>query len=195
MGKIFYIMGKSASGKDTIYQALIENKRLPLKRIIPYTTRPMRQGEESGKEYYFCTEEQAIEYEKQNKVIELRAYHTVHGVWKYFTADDGQVDLSQFHYLAIGTLEAYNGMRKFYGEENLCPIYIEVDDKERLLRAIERESHQEQPKYEEMCRRFLADAKDFSKENCQAAGITRTFENIRIENTIEEILAYIQQNL
>ena len=50
MGKIFYIMGKSASGKDTIYKELIE-KMPKFHSIVPYTTRPMREGEKDGVEY------------------------------------------------------------------------------------------------------------------------------------------------
>ena len=53
MGKIFYIMGKSASGKDRIYSLLVENKELNLKKLILYTTRPIRAGEEEGVQYYF----------------------------------------------------------------------------------------------------------------------------------------------
>ena len=48
MGKIFYIMGKSASGKDTIYKELIE-KMPKFHSIVPYTTRPMREGEKDTK--------------------------------------------------------------------------------------------------------------------------------------------------
>ena len=44
MGKIFYIMGKSSSGKDTIYKKLLGDRELELRNIILYTTRPMRQG-------------------------------------------------------------------------------------------------------------------------------------------------------
>ena len=55
MGKIFYLMGKSASGKDTIYKEVRE--RLPeLKTIVIYTTRPIRQGERDGVEYHFVDE-------------------------------------------------------------------------------------------------------------------------------------------
>ena len=50
-------------------------------------------------------------------------------------------------------------------KNNLLPIYIEVEDKIRLLRAIHREEEQEKPKYAELCRRFLADEQDFSEEN------------------------------
>ena len=57
MGRIYCIMGKSSSGKDTIYKKLVEDPKLSLKRIVPYTTRPMRAGERDGIEYYFCSEE------------------------------------------------------------------------------------------------------------------------------------------
>ena len=53
MGKIFYIMGKSAAGKDKIYSRLIGNQELSLKKLILYTTRPIRDGEKNGIEYFF----------------------------------------------------------------------------------------------------------------------------------------------
>ena len=54
MNKIFCIMGKSSTGKDSIYRTLINRKNFNLKKIIPYTTRPVRVGEQNGREYYFC---------------------------------------------------------------------------------------------------------------------------------------------
>ena len=139
MGKIFYIMGKSASGKDSIYRMLLQKKELNLKRIIPYTTRPARNGEEQGREYYFVDEERYRELREEGKLIESRAYETVHGVWIYFTADDGQIDLKRSNFLAIGTLESYQKMRDYFGSESICPIYVEVEDGERLMRALIRE--------------------------------------------------------
>mgnify|MGYP004457854353 FL=1 len=187
MGKIYCIMGKSSTGKDTIYKKLIEDETLSLKEIIPYTTRPIRAGEQNGVEYFFCTEEQVDELMKQGKVIELRAYHTVHGIWKYFTVDDGQVDLKHQNYLMIGTLEAYLKIRDYYGEANVVPVYIEVEDGERLFRALTRERQQDSPKYEELCRRFLADAKDFSEEKLTDAGIKQRFINQSLEETTDRI--------
>ena len=187
MGKIYCIMGKSSTGKDTIYKKLIEDETLSLKEIIPYTTRPIRAGEQNGVEYFFCTEEQVDELLKQGKVIELRAYHTVHGIWKYFTVDDGQVDLKHQNYLMIGTLEAYLKIRDYYGEANVVPVYIEVEDGERLSRALARERQQDSPKYEELCRRFLADAKDFSEEKLTDAGIKQRFINQSLEETTDRI--------
>ena len=52
MGKIFYIMGKSASGKDHIYARLAAHEGLGLKKLVLYTTRPIRAEEENGKQYY-----------------------------------------------------------------------------------------------------------------------------------------------
>lgn len=195
MGKIFCLMGKSATGKDTIYAQLFHSEGFQLKKIIPYTTRPIREGEEEGREYFFCDEDKVQQLERAGKIIELRSYHTVYGEWKYFTADDGQFDLDKDSYLTIGTLEAYLGMRDYFGAGKVVPIYVEVEDGERLMRAIAREQSQTIPKYEEMCRRFLADAEDFSEENLEKAGISVRFENRNVQETIEEIRGYIQKML
>lgn len=195
MGKIFCVMGKSATGKDTVYQNLLVENSLNLKRIIPYTTRPIREGEENGREYYFCTEEDVQKYEKEGRIVELRAYNTVYGIWKYFTLNDGNIQLEKENYLLIGTLEAYTKIRDYFGEEKVVPIYIEVEDGERLLRAITREKQQDVPKYEEMCRRFLADAKDFSEEKLAEAGIEKRFVNVELLDTITKVREYIQGEL
>ena len=179
MGKIFYIMGKSASGKDKIYSRLAGNKELNLKKLILYTTRPV------------TDEKKLQEFKAEGKVIEARAYNTVYGVWTYFTADDGQIDLKKGHYLGIGTLESYQKMRNYYGESNVVPVYIEVEDGERLIRAVKREKEQETPKYEELCRRFLADQEDFSEEKIREAGISRRFENDDLDVCVRNITDFI----
>ena len=121
-------------------------------------------GETDGREYVFTDETHVQQLESAGKVIELRAYHTVYGIWKYFTVDDGRIDLSAHSYLYIVTLEGYQKIQRYFGSSRVVPIYIEVEDGERLLRAIARERQQKTPQYEEMCRRFLADAADFSEE-------------------------------
>lgn len=193
MSKIFYLMGKSASGKDTIYKQ-IKEKMPELKTIVIYTTRPIREGETEGVEYHFVDDNKLQEFQRAGKVIELREYNTVHGVWKYFTVDDGQFD-AEDNYIAIGTLESYKGMREHLGEDKLVPIYIEVDDGVRLERALSRERKQKEPKYEELCRRFLADAVDFSMDKLREAGITRTFFNIDMEKCVDEIVLGIREKM
>ena len=187
MGKIFYIMGKSASGKDTIYKELIE-KMPKFHSIVPYTTRPMREGEKDGVEYFFVNQERFDEMMDEEKIIEFRSYNTKCGIWTYFTADDGQIDLdSDNNYLYIGTLEAYKGMRKYYGEENVIPFYIYVEPGERLSRAVERERRQENPKYTELCRRFIADEEDFSREKILEVGIDKIYENDKLFECVNNI--------
>ncbi len=195
MGKIFCLIGKSVSGKDTIYRELFSDENFELKKVIPYTTRPIRDGEIEGREYHFVDDATAAAMEQAGKVIEKRTYHTVYGPWHYFTADDGQIVLSQDSYLVTGTLEMYLALRSYFGEEAVLPIYVEVEDGERLLRAIARERSQKQPKYEEMCRRFLADASDFSEEKLKEAGIERRFENIEFAKTLESIRSYIEASI
>ena len=195
MGKIFCVMGKSATGKDTIYQKLLNESNLELKRIIPYTTRPIREGEVEGREYHFCTEEDVQKMDEEGRIVELRAYDTVYGIWKYFTVNDGNIQLDEENYLLIGTLEAYTKIRDYFGKDKVLPIYIEVEDGERLLRAIAREKSQDVPKYEEMCRRFLADAKDFSEENLVSAGIEKRFLNIELTDTLNKVEKYIESEM
>ena len=147
MGKIYCIVGKSSTGKDTIFKMLLQEKELHLRTIVPYTTRPIRAGEQDGVEYYFCDDKKVEELEQEGRIIELRAYNTIYGVWKYFTVDDGQICLEQQDYLVIGTLEAFVKMREYYGSEKVIPIYIEVEDGLRLQRALDRERMQDVPKY------------------------------------------------
>lgn len=194
MGKIYYLMGKSSSGKDTIFKELLKSDKEngELRTIVPYTTRPIRDGEMEGVEYHFTDEDGFAKLINSGKVIEHREYHTFYGIWRYFTVDDGQFALDQdVNYIMIGTLEAYRSMTAYFGSEMVKPIMIELDDGTRLQRALDREKRQEHPKYEEMCRRFLADSEDFSEEKMQAAGIRKRFLNDDLQRCLAEIRDYI----
>lgn len=194
MGKIICLMGKSSSGKDTIFKRLLERDELELKTIVPYTTRPIRAGEQEGVEYHFTDEEGYQQLLSEGKIIEARAYNTVHGLWRYFTVADDSIDLQKDNYCVIGTLEAYTQIRDYFGSNQVLPVLIELDDGERLQRALNRERAEKHPKYEEMCRRFLADCKDFSPEKIVQAEITKSFYNNSLEDCLREIVTYIQEN-
>ncbi|MDO5292566.1 MAG: guanylate kinase [bacterium] len=190
--KIYVVMGKSASGKDTIYKELAKDRELQLKEVVTYTTRPIREGEREGVEYHFVTEEKLDALEKEGKIIEHRTYQTVYGAWHYFTVEDEQIDLKNHDYVLIGTLESYRQILAYYGSEIVKPIYVEVESGERLERALSRERKQPEPKYAEMCRRFLADEQDFSEEMIKEAGILVRFQNKDLRKCIGEIKAFIQ---
>ena len=191
MGKIFCIIGKSSTGKDTLYQRILERKDLQLRQIVSYTTRPIRAGEVDGTEYHFCTHEKKDALLASGKVIEIRSYHTCHGIWDYFTVDDGNIDLEKNNYLVIGTIASFVKLRDYFSEDAVLPIYIEVDAKTRIHRALAREDSQKNPKYAEMCRRFLADEDDFSDAKIAALDIDIRFNNDDLDRCIDKIRAYI----
>lgn len=195
MSKIFCLMGKSSTGKDTIFKRLLQVKGLQLKTIVPYTTRPIRVNEQNGIEYFFTDEEGFQRLLSQGKVIEERSYNTFHGLWRYFTVDDGQIFLEEKDYVIIGTLEAYIHMKQYFGAKRVVPVYIDLDDGVRLQRALDRERKQEHPKYEEMCRRFLADSEDFAPQKLLAEGIHKYFYNDDLDRCLGEIVDYIKEVL
>ncbi len=197
MGKIFHIIGRSSSGKDTIYKRLLEHYSGRLEPVVMYTTRPMRVGERDGIDYFFVDEKGYGEIKASGRIIEERSYDTVHGLWRYFTADDEALSglRDGKNYLMVGTLASYNSMKAYFGEETVSPLYIELDDGERLARALARERSQERPRYEEMCRRFLADSKDFSEENIRGAGIGKRFVNDDLEICIKECVEEIDRQV
>lgn len=193
MSRIFFVLGKSCSGKDTIFRYLKEKKELNLKTVVGYTTRPMRVGEENGKEYFFVDRDELEKLKIEGKIIECRDYDTVYGIWSYFTVDDGQINLGKDNYLYIGTLQSYMEMTKYYGNDVVVPLYIEVETGERLSRAVKREREQSNPKYTELCRRFIADEEDFKEENIRKAGINKRYVNGDLDKCISEIVETIRK--
>ena len=191
MGKLFCLIGKSASGKDAIFRYLRDNKELGLKEIVPYTTRPMRKGEENGVGYYFV-DQAAYEKMCQNgKVIESRTYETINGPWHYFTVDDGQIRLDRDNAILIGTLEVYNQMKRYFGEEQVVPLYIEVEDGLRLERALARKRCR-------MCRIMLSyvgviwQIDRIFEEKIAEAGILKRYENIDFDACCREIVRAVK---
>ncbi|MCR5235144.1 MAG: guanylate kinase [Lachnospiraceae bacterium] len=195
MSKIFYLMGKSSTGKDTIYKRIIDKYPDMLKSVVMYTTRPKRDGEMDGVTYNFVTEDEYAGMQRDGLIIEERAYNTVHGLWRYFTAKDRQIDLEHFDYLIAGVLASYVSTREYFGKDVVLPIYVEVEDGVRLTRALEREKKPGNHKYAEMCRRFLSDTEDFSEDKLKAAGIDRRFVNDDLEECIKKIESYIMDKI
>lgn len=203
MSNLIYIMGKSSSGKDTIYQKLV--KRMDTNVYVLYTTRPMRDGEQEGREYNFITREKYKELEENGKVIEARHYNVVNSegnkdVWTYATIDDDQWK-KEGDFLTIGTPESFLSIKDYLEKHNenglkLLPVYIYIDEEERRERAIKRENEKAKPNFKEMERRLKADNIDFSVENLKKAGINEDymFENDDLEECVDNIVNYIEEN-
>lgn len=195
MGKIFCVMGKSSSGKDTLFKLLKEDKDLDLIPLVPYTTRPKRENETEGVEYHFIDEAALQQYAQSGKIIEKREYQTVNGIWYYCTIDDGMIDLSHGNYIVIATLEAYQHLKSHFGTESVVPIYIAVDDLLRLERALAREKQQKNPNCDELCRRFLADNADFNPEKLKVNTIRTVYNNDILEDCFNRIKKDIYQSI
>ena len=191
MGKMVYLMGKSSTGKDTVYRELLRSGKYNFEKVVPYTTRPIRAGEKNGREYFFTDDEGYRALEAEGKVIEARAYDTYHGLWRYFTVDDGNINLDKKDYLIIGTLESFVKTAEYFGRDKVIPVLLTVDDGLRLQRALDRERRQENPKYQELCRRYLADEADFSEGKLKEAGVTVKFSNENLEKCLSEIGDYL----
>lgn len=181
-------MGKSSSGKDTVYKRLATE--MILLPIVLYTTRPMRENEMNGREYHFVDRDCFEKMKAAGKVIEERIYNTIYGEWIYFTSRDS-ISLENGDCIGIGTLESYVKLKEYFGD-SVVPVYIEVEDGLRLSRAVERERLQTNPKYAELCRRFLADCEDFSEEKLKEAGVVKRFSN---DGDIEECINKIKQEM
>lgn len=193
MGKIFLIMGPSSSGKDTIFKKI--KKLFPeLKEITLYTNRPIRENEKDGIDYNFVSLDKLKEMEKNNEILEKREYNTVHGLWVYATAKTN-IDLENNNYIGINTLAGYESLKEYY-QDNIIPIYIYVEDGIRLTRALEREKLEDNPKYAEMCRRYLADNNDFNIDRLLDLEIDKIYDNSKdIETCINEISNTINKEL
>ncbi len=194
MKKLFIFMGKSAVGKDTLFAKTLE-RHPELKTVVTYTTRPIREGEKDGDEYHFTDEENKKKMEAAGMVIETRCYLTVKGPWYYFTAEDEEMKNSTEPYAMITTLEGYNKIREYYGDEIVVPVYVTVPDVVRLERSLNREKKEETPCVAEVCRRYLADEDDFSEEKLKEAGVAEEIINLDMETALAEIDKILAKNV
>lgn len=155
---IYMYIGPSSSGKDTFYKYTLD--KYYVKPIILNTTRPKRENEIDGINYYFTSKEKLDQMDKNKELIERRDYNTKYGIWSYATSSNN-IDLST-NYITLNTWDGYQKYIDYYGDNVIVPIYFDTSDELRLERALLREKLEKNPKYDELCRRFLADKKDFT---------------------------------
>lgn len=195
LGKIIQIMGKSGSGKDTIMQHFLKSNPYDLKSIILHSTRPIRDGEMNGREYFFDSNEEMLLLKEQGKIVELRSYNTVYGIWHYYTCSDN-INLEKHNYITVGTLEAYDQYCSYFGKDTIVPILVDMDGGSRIIRAVEREKKQRNQNYKELCRRFMADEDDFSHENIRKRNISDLIDNNgTIEDSVIQLEKIVQKKL
>ena len=166
---ILVIMGKSGVGKDTVCNHLVED--FGMKRIVTYTTRPMREGEVDGVSYHFLTQKEFDKRRNEGFFAETRDYHAIYGDCSYGTSVESLK--VEGEYLAIITPEGYFSYKE-QGIDNLVPVYLTLDESLLRARLFNRANKEQDLKkkadlMKEVDRRLEADAKDF--ECLENAGI------------------------
>lgn len=156
---IICIVGKAGSGKDTILKSVCDIAKNKVNPIISYTSRPMRQGEINGKDYYFITKEEFLNKIQNNEMIEYTEFNG----WFYGIASDCLSEkipnIGIFNPAGIKCLRRYSNLKIYI-------FYITASSKIRLLRQLNRE---EEPDVDEVIRRYQADNIDF--EICDIYGL------------------------
>lgn len=151
MIKLILLFGKSAAGKDTLAKEWTEKYKAH--RVVPYTTRPRRSNEMTGKDYYFLTDEEFTQREDivEYDYIQARCWH--YGVSKDLFRED------KINIMVAGTKGAEVFLERAADLElEITLVYVACSDKERLLRSLNRE---ENPDVHEIVRRYMADEGDF----------------------------------
>lgn len=172
--KLIALMGKAGSGKDTILRKLVSLYPDKYHEVISCTTRPPREGEQDGVNYYFLSTEKFTQKILNGDMLEATAFNG----WHYGTA----LSSLSMDKVNIGVFNP-EGIRCLIEDSAIDFIiyYVQADDKERLLRQLNREKH---PNVEEIVRRFSTDQKDFNYlEDIQY----RTIDN----NSLEDILSAV----
>ena len=156
MRKIFAIMGKASTGKDTLTKMLSEMLELPI--ALSFTTRPMRAGEKQGVEYNFISDSDFWDLHGCDLLAEYTSYEVASGeTWHYGLTKE---ELEKADYvLVIVNPDGLKQLKEIYGHK-ICSILIDAPADVRIKRYLDRDEVTES-KAEECCRRFLADNKDF----------------------------------
>lgn len=183
MYKIAAILGEAGSGKDTIMNRVLLHAPNTFRGIVNHTTRPMREGEAEGREYYFTTEQKIINKIFNGEMLEVHANH-----WLYGTSFN---ELSE-EKINIGVFTPYviENFLKNNDKIELQVFRIEVNEKERMLRQLNRETN---PDVKEIVRRFGTDLEDFANLNFDYK-VIKNDEFDDIEEAVDEIIAAFGQN-
>lgn len=137
--KIFVLIGKSASGKDTLFNKLKDS--LYFDPVISDTTRPMRPGERDGVEYNFISNDKFISGINDGKYVEYRKYHTVDGLWYYGVKVDSLHLDNVYPMIVIMDFDGYRDLKSALAgkEVEIIGIYLQADETLRKKRAIKRQ--------------------------------------------------------
>ena len=148
--KILALIGEAGTGKDTLMREVLKQDP-SLHEIISCTTRPPREGEKNGKNYYFLDNEEFTKKFLSNEMLEA----TIFNNWWYGTSidalDPNKVNIGVFNPAGIEALMTHSNVY-------VVVYYVRASAKNRLLRQLNREKN---PDVDEIIRRYSTDNVDF----------------------------------
>lgn len=154
--KLVALFGKSGAGKDTIQNWMVSNLQ-DTHKLISYTTRPPRDNEIDNKDYHFVSVEEFNYMKEKNLFLETSEFRG----WYYGTSiealNENKINIGVFNPSGVKNI-----LDNFQNQILVFPIEIWAPNKSRLIRSLTRENN---PDCLEICRRFLADEKDFNNIN------------------------------
>ena len=179
------LMSPSSAGKDYIQSLMI--KDYGFNPIISTTSRPMRQGEVEGREYYFVDKSTFLDMIRLGELIEYRTYNTlvdnIPDTW-YYGLSKQQFDKNK-NYVVILDVQGCRDFINYVGEDNVEVYYIYCNDMIRTERAKARGSFNQV----EWDRRLEDDARVFSKDNMVGINYKRVVNQHRdINEVVKEIV-------
>ena len=182
MYKVIALIGEAGAGKDSLMQAILE-LRPDLHEIVSCTTRPKREGEVHGVNYYYYTPEKFGDMVLHNEMLEC----TVFNDWFYGTSYDSVrsdcVNIGVFNPAGVEAMEDR-------GDVDLYVIWVTATKKTRLLRQLNRE---EDPDVDEIVRRYRADQLDFAEFEVHAPTIVVFNEDTDLSSLAQSILPDLAQ--
>lgn len=152
--KIIALCGKAGAGKDSVLR-LVVKLNPNLHEIISCTTRPPREGEVDGKNYYFLSKENFMDKIANNDMLEYTVFKDWYYGTSYHNLNKEKINIGVFNPAGIELLLADDRI-------DLTVFYIDALDKTRIIRQLNRENF---PDIEEIFRRYKTDKEDFNNLN------------------------------
>lgn len=181
---IYVLLGKTASGKDTIASKLAKKG---LKRVVTYTTRPPRKGEKEGENYHFITNDEFERLISSGFFVEWRSYDTVDGLWYYGSSVDSY-DTDEDRIIILNP-DGFHQIKKILEPEKVKSIYVYSN-----IETIKNRLKKRGDKKEEAERRIEHDLIDFKGLENEVDKIVYNNEDDNINDVVSKILSYITEN-
>lgn len=177
------ILGESGSGKTTLQKYICDHTDMG--RVVSCTTRPIRNGEENGIDYYFLNDDEYAKLEERGLFVEKAEYNS----WKY------AIDVEQINdnKIAVLTPHGLRMVKKYIEEHNLdikiTSIYLKVDKISRFIKLLKRDGEEG---IWESIRRIMSDTGQFDGIEDE---VDFVLDNREYRYSVEQLYELLKYNI